>query len=338
MGLIAHFEWGWCKNPKNPGASISRKQFNDQVVRKSMIKHLLDNVVPETVVDCPTIASAANQDQSTDEIQGHRQGSSALQSQVGGVLLDKPVNIAKLKQPMGSKKSSQSRGGLGAGLALDAIPSLIPTPAASSKAPWSFEAMKRAIDAQYSQNHNASPANEAPIQGTSRHPIVQNAMDLGIEMFSTRFWDPDDKDFSIDIFFNKDTGIYMCPYPTCYNKPKAKEEFVAHLKRPHTLQRVCCPGCYRAFPTCSALIGHCESASEKCRIRHSSMLKEVMDAYSGGILSVKSKPTFRDEQWGDTLKVDSLQNVLEQERQDAASHLRSGNELTLQAQEPQMYW
>lgn len=340
-----------CYNRKKPRAGISKQQFNDQVVRKAMIKYLLDDVAPESEIAPSTDASALASNTPADE-KVRRLGSSAVQPRDEGVFLDKPMEeMAQLKRHLSPKKANpQGFAGLGAGLALDAIPSLVPTQAVqtngqravlsrkSTNSPWSFEAQKRAIDAQYNRMFAPSPPSEAPKPRLLRHPIVENAMDLGIELFKTRFWDPEDKDFSIEVFWNKIKSIYMCPYPTCDNKSKTQDEFVAHLKKPHTLRRVRCPACAKSFPTCSALIGHCESTSARCRIRHSRMLKEVMDSYSGGILSVKDKPSFRDEQWGDALRVHSMHDILERERQDPARHLRGGDEVTLQAQQPQIYW
>lgn len=59
-----------------------------------------------------------------------------------------------------------------------------------------------------------------------------------------------------------------------------------HIIDGHRITKMRCPRCLDLFPTCTALVAHCESGSRKCNIRKASDFGTFLDRLTGGFLGV----------------------------------------------------
>ncbi|KAI9828787.1 MAG: hypothetical protein M1832_001892 [Thelocarpon impressellum] len=63
--------------------------------------------------------------------------------------------------------------------------------------------------------------------------------------------------------------------------------FKSHLRSStHLTERISCPGCLKIFNSTTALVQHCESASNRCKIREADDYNQALGVITGGVLDV----------------------------------------------------
>lgn len=55
----------------------------------------------------------------------------------------------------------------------------------------------------------------------------------------------------------------------------------------HRITKMRCPSCHDLFPSCYALVAHCESGSKKCKINEAHDFGTFLDRLTGGFLAVQ---------------------------------------------------
>ncbi|KAI9663445.1 MAG: hypothetical protein M1829_006083 [Trizodia sp. TS-e1964] len=50
-----------------------------------------------------------------------------------------------------------------------------------------------------------------------------------------------------------------------------------------------CPKCHKLFNSSTALVQHCESPTNRCKIRESAKYGKTIDTISGGLLETKGR-------------------------------------------------
>ena len=106
-------------------------------------------------------------------------------------------------------------------------------------------------------------------------------------LFRSRLWDPDSKEYDVELFFNSMIEKYRCPFPECdgtyYDEPSDIE---GHLRVTHLKTSYRCPLCLKIFRSANALVSHSE-AGGKCKVKKSSMYDKLLDEISGGYLKAQ---------------------------------------------------
>jgi hypothetical protein len=91
-------------------------------------------------------------------------------------------------------------------------------------------------------------------------------------------------------FLNALTGLFTCPHKSCSRAYKTAREFEEHLASPaHTGGTIRCPSCLRIFKSHTALISHCENATQRCKINRSANFRQIIDQISGGLLEAEGR-------------------------------------------------
>ncbi|KAF2710212.1 hypothetical protein K504DRAFT_430576 [Pleomassaria siparia CBS 279.74] len=121
----------------------------------------------------------------------------------------------------------------------------------------------------------------------------QMANKHGINIISTRFWDPISEDWNPECFLDTVTGKYSCPF-TCELTFDLPVDLNNHIMHDHRITRMKCPSCLKYFKSCTALVSHCESRGSKCQINKADDFNLFLDRLTGGFLSVdeKTRPEF----------------------------------------------
>ncbi|KAK5736219.1 hypothetical protein LTR17_007559 [Elasticomyces elasticus] len=149
--------------------------------------------------------------------------------------------------------------------------------------PWAGETSKVLFK---SAKPAPSPGDYAAIIKRKEEEILEyNCMKL----LKTRFYDPTDKEYDVDRFFNVLVERYCCPFPQCDINEcqyETTEELKWHLENRHLVRHLVCPTCSKRFSSPTAQVSHMESAI-KCRIKDSDEYFKVLDRISGGFLKAK---------------------------------------------------
>ncbi|KAI9801603.1 MAG: hypothetical protein M1825_003282 [Sarcosagium campestre] len=117
-------------------------------------------------------------------------------------------------------------------------------------------------------------------------------------------WDPHSKNFIASNFLHPVTKKYCCPRPGCGASLATLDGFRQHLDSPaHRGERITCPSCLRVFNNTTALVQHCESAANRCYIRHRDDFNQALDTITGGLIEVRG---YHDD---GTLKFDASKTL-----------------------------
>ncbi|KAF3009877.1 hypothetical protein E8E13_010738 [Curvularia kusanoi] len=116
----------------------------------------------------------------------------------------------------------------------------------------------------------------------------QMERDHGINIMSTRFWDPQSPDWNPERFYDSVLGKYNCPF-VCERTWGTSAELNAHIRIDHRLGRTKCPACLKYFNSSTALMTHCESRGSKCQINKCDDFNLFLDRLSGGFLAVSEE-------------------------------------------------
>jgi hypothetical protein len=116
---------------------------------------------------------------------------------------------------------------------------------------------------------------------TLEDPEVMSSKQSTKESYEDRMqWNPYE-------YLNALTGQFTCPHKICGRMFKSAKEFEGHLLSPaHTGGTIRCPSCLRIFKSHSALVSHCENATQRCKISKSANFRQIIDQISGGILEI----------------------------------------------------
>ena len=109
----------------------------------------------------------------------------------------------------------------------------------------------------------------------------------GGNLFTTRFWDKNSKDYDVERFYHSVLEKYVCPFPGCETDPfDAPIDIEEHLLHNHTRTQYRCPACLKLFDNATGLVAHCE-ANGRCKVKESSVFKKMLDDVTGGFLKAK---------------------------------------------------
>ncbi|KAF2278798.1 uncharacterized protein EI97DRAFT_431044 [Westerdykella ornata] len=138
----------------------------------------------------------------------------------------------------------------------------------------------------------------APSEWSIQEYDQQKQMTEGINILSTRFWDPLSDDWEPENFLEPVTQKFLCPFP-CECSFDIPSDLSNHIISDHRIIRMRCPSCLKLFQSCSALVGHCASSTTKCRIRKADNFGTFLDRLTGGFLGVEEeiRPDHKDQQY-----------------------------------------
>ncbi|EKG20504.1 Zinc finger C2H2-type protein [Macrophomina phaseolina MS6] len=145
----------------------------------------------------------------------------------------------------------------------------------------------------------SSSASEVLFKGAQKTPVTteweaalqakndEDERANSTNIFMQRYWDPTNKDYDPERFYNPVIEMYVCPLPQCeanYSEPFMLEH---HINTVHGISQRRCPHCLKLFKSVTALVAHCEASTSQCGISRSSRYGEVIDQFSGGFLGAK---------------------------------------------------
>lgn len=110
----------------------------------------------------------------------------------------------------------------------------------------------------------------------------------GINIMTTRFWDPLSTEWNPERFYDSIINKYNCPF-VCELTLDTPADLNMHIYSDHRLTRMKCPSCLKYFKSATALMAHCESRGAKCQINKADNFNIFLDRLSGGFLGVNEK-------------------------------------------------
>ncbi|KAI9713125.1 MAG: hypothetical protein M1820_001110 [Bogoriella megaspora] len=132
---------------------------------------------------------------------------------------------------------------------------------------------------------------QAALAELNREYKEENADNL-MHTHNVRVYNPDSEQFDPSRFWDAQLQAYKCPYARCEMDATCtfenQEQIRQHMVTAHAVTRLRCPYCLKIFPTSAALMAHCESTSDRCKIADTRDYPQFIDELTGGFLTVKS--------------------------------------------------
>ncbi|KAF2269879.1 hypothetical protein CC78DRAFT_574752 [Lojkania enalia] len=135
---------------------------------------------------------------------------------------------------------------------------------------------------------NAKPTPVRDDRSVQNHDNQQKE-ELGLNMLSTRFWDPTSIEWDPERFRHPAIDRYVCPF-VCERMFDIAADLDKHITTEHKIKSMKCPQCFKVFPSCAALVAHCENPVKKgCKIHEADDYGKFLNVLTGGFLSVREK-------------------------------------------------
>ncbi|KAF1967896.1 hypothetical protein BU23DRAFT_583634 [Bimuria novae-zelandiae CBS 107.79] len=281
--LIEHLEFGYCK-------VISEHQFTGHVVHKKLISNLLsDGGYKDRFMQKLSQFDAALDEEEEggiglenpleeEEDEAQKIAFKALQPEEPEETPVPPTvlwpTLPRDRNTSGSTITSSLSGKTLGGSETE-------TAAGSQTKAWGGRSAKQLFP---SAKPTQPPAKEFTIEAADHQTVQQH----GINIMSTRIWDPLSRDWNPEPFYNALIQKYFCPFP-CEQTFNEVSEMKDHILTSHRVNRAKCPYCLKYFDSITALMCHCQSRGSRCLVNKATDFNIFLDKLTGGFLSVKEK-------------------------------------------------
>ncbi|KAF2182008.1 hypothetical protein K469DRAFT_587763 [Zopfia rhizophila CBS 207.26] len=258
--LTEHLEFGHCPN-------ISAMQFQGHIVHKFLISELLkgDGRFDRFLQKISKHAAAHDYDQEggvslglmdDDSEACHYEKYPVIAPEVKPEAVNPPVKVPEAYPALPSNVNAKNIWG-----GKDAAKTLFPHAKATPPPKEKYSIRKH--DEQHEKEH-------------------------GINILTTRFWDPTSTDYSPERFFEPTINQYYCPF-ICEQTFPIPADLNRHIMTDHRISSVRCPSCLKIYKSATSLISHCESRGSKCTVNKAEDFNQFLDRLTGGFLSVEEK-------------------------------------------------
>ncbi|KAF2199745.1 hypothetical protein GQ43DRAFT_456939 [Delitschia confertaspora ATCC 74209] len=291
--LVEHLEFGHCDE-------IPPQVFHGCIVHKFLVHRLLQNVNGERDRFYHKISK---HDKAYEEEQEQEEGGislelgpmdddeachnieyEAIQPEVLESAINPPKVLEKQWPDLPSRKKDEADAAGKLASALNGVS--LHGKATSVTISQNFKAKHGGPANAWKEGENAGKVSKVLFPNakpTPRDDFVERESSSEVNIFKTRFWDPTSAAFKADRFYEPASGQYYCPH-VCEQTFTTPADLTGHILSEHRITIMRCPRCLKVYKTATALIGHCESGSGRCRINECEDYAEFLDRLSGGFL------------------------------------------------------